>query len=66
MTGERTDRHPLFDQFLQQYVDKENETIKRFNDNVDNIEYHDLFESTAQNMSNGAVFFVITICACVC
>ena len=47
MTGERTDRHPLFDQFLQQYVDKENETIKRFNDNVDNIEYHDLFESTA-------------------
>lgn len=44
MSGERLDRHPDFDKFLQQYVDKENQGIYEYNNKIDQLEYKDLFE----------------------
>ncbi|XP_067934023.1 dynein axonemal assembly factor 9-like [Watersipora subatra] len=44
MMGERSNRHPLFNQFLQEHVDKENEAIREYNIKVDSTHYDDLFE----------------------
>lgn len=44
MMGERMSEHPDFQKFLQEFVDKKNETIRAYNNEIDKIEYHDLFD----------------------
>ncbi|XP_012926151.1 uncharacterized protein C20orf194 homolog isoform X3 [Heterocephalus glaber] len=42
--GDKTDFHPLMDQFMNDYVEEANREIERYNRELDQQEYHDLFE----------------------
>ena len=44
MGGEKRDTHPSLDEFIQQYVDNENEQRQTYNNDIDKMDYHDLFE----------------------
>ncbi|KAF6030280.1 C20orf194 [Bugula neritina] len=44
MTGERTDRHPEFDRFIQEYVDQHNAEVEEHNSQLDKLSFPDLFE----------------------
>uniref|UniRef100_A0A8C5NWT3 Dynein axonemal assembly factor 9 n=1 Tax=Jaculus jaculus TaxID=51337 RepID=A0A8C5NWT3_JACJA len=42
--GDKTDFHPLMDQFMNDYVEEANQEIERYNRELEQQEYHDLFE----------------------
>ncbi|KAM8776321.1 dynein axonemal assembly factor 9 isoform 2-T2 [Rhynchonycteris naso] len=42
--GDKTDFHPLMDQFMNDYVEEANREIEKYNRELDQQEYHDLFE----------------------
>ncbi|XP_058989793.1 dynein axonemal assembly factor 9 isoform X1 [Mustela nigripes] len=42
--GDKTDFHPLMDQFMNDYVEEANREIEKYNQELDQQEYHDLFE----------------------
>ncbi|KAG3262915.1 dynein axonemal assembly factor 9 isoform X2 [Ictidomys tridecemlineatus] len=42
--GDKTDFHPLMDQFMNDYVEEANREIERYNRELEQQEYHDLFE----------------------
>ncbi|XP_008852681.1 uncharacterized protein C20orf194 homolog isoform X2 [Nannospalax galili] len=42
--GDKTDFHPLMDQFMNDYVEEANREIERYNEELEQQEYHDLFE----------------------
>ncbi|XP_042550315.1 dynein axonemal assembly factor 9 isoform X4 [Dipodomys spectabilis] len=42
--GDKTDFHPLMDQFMNDYVEEANREIEKYNRELEQQEYHDLFE----------------------
>ncbi|XP_038601388.1 uncharacterized protein C20orf194 homolog isoform X2 [Tachyglossus aculeatus] len=42
--GDKTDYHPLMDQFMNDYVEEANREIERYNRELEQQEFHDLFE----------------------
>uniref|UniRef100_A0A8C5SJD0 Dynein axonemal assembly factor 9 n=1 Tax=Laticauda laticaudata TaxID=8630 RepID=A0A8C5SJD0_LATLA len=42
--GDKMDYHPLMDQFMNDYLEEVNREIEKYNRELDNQEYHDLFE----------------------
>ncbi|XP_054530543.1 dynein axonemal assembly factor 9 isoform X4 [Pan troglodytes] len=42
--GDKTDFHPLMDQFMNDYVEEANREIEKYNQELEQQEYHDLFE----------------------
>ncbi|KAM5246114.1 dynein axonemal assembly factor 9 [Ctenodactylus gundi] len=42
--GDKTDFHPLMDQFMNDYLEEANREIERYNRELEQQEYHDLFE----------------------
>ncbi|XP_039224297.1 uncharacterized protein C20orf194 homolog [Crotalus tigris] len=42
--GDKMDYHPLMDQFMNDYVEEANREIEKYNRELDEQEYHDLFE----------------------
>lgn len=44
MTGEKSSQHPEFSKYLEEYVCRENESIRLHNEEIDRMELHDLFE----------------------
>ncbi|XP_074128929.1 dynein axonemal assembly factor 9 isoform X1 [Sminthopsis crassicaudata] len=42
--GDKTDYHPLMDQFMNDYVEEANREIEKYNQELDQQEYPDLFE----------------------
>uniref|UniRef100_A0A9L0T809 Dynein axonemal assembly factor 9 n=1 Tax=Equus caballus TaxID=9796 RepID=A0A9L0T809_HORSE len=45
--GDKTDFHPLMDQFMNDYVEEANREIEKYNRELEQQEYHDLFEQKA-------------------
>ncbi|XP_060543155.1 dynein axonemal assembly factor 9 [Pantherophis guttatus] len=42
--GDKMDYHPLMDQFMNDYLEEANREIEKYNRELDDQEYHDLFE----------------------
>ncbi|KAJ1213307.1 hypothetical protein NDU88_000945 [Pleurodeles waltl] len=42
--GEKTDYHPLMDQFIDDYIEETNHEIEKYNKELEEQEYHDVFE----------------------
>ncbi|XP_006894319.1 PREDICTED: uncharacterized protein C20orf194 homolog [Elephantulus edwardii] len=42
--GDKTDFHPLMDQFMNDYVEEANREIEKYNRELEQQEFHDLFE----------------------
>ncbi|XP_008568848.1 PREDICTED: uncharacterized protein C20orf194 homolog [Galeopterus variegatus] len=42
--GDKTDFHPLMDEFMNDYVEEANREIEKYNRELEQQEYHDLFE----------------------
>ncbi|XP_015271849.1 PREDICTED: uncharacterized protein C20orf194 homolog [Gekko japonicus] len=42
--GDKMDYHPLMDQFMNDYLEEANREIEKYNRELEELEYHDLFE----------------------